>query len=387
MNSNERKLVRSVEDVRSVITYAKLDEADLKSESTALFFSHTLIDKDVKLMEVSKEILASLEQGESLVIKGFELDDAVVCTHDQTFEIKEAGTSNSLLVLPSPSTAPILNEDETRTVKQLNILGVYHTYYELRPTLPRLRRLRTLLSEHPYKGKALESLDEQLNLTFAALSEAVQCSDSQILDALTSLQALKIRGHYRLFSLELKLKLMGQTMTFMESANLLNSIQLTGLLEKLVEEERREVVEHFFKVYFRKEDDILIFKEDEVCQLFAEGLLVSTSRFALSEFCTVWQTAVPAGLKTRLDQLAGLALIEPAAVGSFIKFFPEYNLPEDISERLAFLFLTRKKWSLQDLTPYIQPLATAKQDVKAILTKYARASTENGVKFFSAKHG
>jgi len=53
--------------------------------------------------------------------------------------------------------------------------------------------------------------------------------------------------------------------------------------------------------------------------------------------------------------------------------------------RFDFLFERRKKWTLEEISPYVNDLTTDKLDVGALLTKYSRASTQNGVKVFSSR--
>ena len=55
------------------------------------------------------------------------------------------------------------------------------------------------------------------------------------------------------------------------------------------------------------------------------------------------------------------------------------------SPRFDYLFDTRKKWTLEEISPYVCDLTTDKLDVGALLTKYSRASMHNGVKVFSSR--
>jgi len=50
-------------------------------------------------MELPSKIAALLQEGETLVIRGDGTDSAVLCTSNMTFDLKEAETSNSLLVV------------------------------------------------------------------------------------------------------------------------------------------------------------------------------------------------------------------------------------------------------------------------------------------------
>ena len=90
---------------------------------------------------------------------------------------------------------------------------------------------------------------------------------------------------------------------------------------------------------------------------------------------------------TDLDQLSGLVLVDSDKNPSVIRRFSEENLPLNIQERLTQLFSARERWTLVDISPFIEPLTTKKLNVNALLTKYARPLNINGVKFFCAKHG
>ena len=103
----------------------------------------------------------------------------------------------------------------------------------------------------------------------------------------------------------------------------------------------------------------------------------------------IWQESLPIiddeneeNFKVEIKQLEGLALVDQEQ----IRFFPESKLPINIQERLVVLFDTKEKWTLDEITPFVINLTTQKLNVKALLTKYARASRVNGVQLFSSKH-
>ena len=97
--------------------------------------------------------------------------------------------------------------------------------------------------------------------------------------------------------------------------------------------------------------------------------------------------AVPEGVVTYLDQLSGLVLVDSDKNPSVIRRFSEEDLPVSIQERLTELFSARERWTLAEISPFIEPLTTKKLNVNALLTKYARPLNLNGVKYFCAKHG
>ena len=122
-------------------------------------------------------------------------------------------------------------------------------------------------------------------------------------------------------------------------------------------------------------------------RFYAEYLLQTGSTFNLDEFETMWQQALPEGIGTKKEHLAGLALIDDKSSPKVIKYFCEKSLPEGVYDRLELLFGVKAKWTLEEIDPYVQALTTPKLNVNALLTKYARGSNIDGVKYYSSKHG
>ena len=130
---------------------------------------------------------------------------------------------------------------------------------------------------------------------------------------------------------------------------------------------------------------------ERVSRFYGFYLLTSTktsTSYSLPEFSSMWAKAVPEGINTCLSQLSGLCLVnESKDKEPVIKHFPESLLPENVQERLSVLFAARERWTLEDISPYIKPLATTKLNVNALLTKFARTLNISGAKYFCAKHG
>lgn len=140
---------RNLEQVNSILNLAKLSESDVKKESHVLHFIPQIIDqKQVKLLEVSKETLEYLKSGErfalitryfliffmpllctnfvsydfSLYIKGDKNSHVVMCSNNATFDLKEAETSNSLLLMPSIHDSQVVEETEGRVLKMQEVI-------------------------------------------------------------------------------------------------------------------------------------------------------------------------------------------------------------------------------------------------------------------------
>lgn len=56
---------------------------------------------------------------------------SVICSNSATYELKEAETSNSLLIMPSLNQSILLEESENRTLKSHSVIKLYKTIFLL----------------------------------------------------------------------------------------------------------------------------------------------------------------------------------------------------------------------------------------------------------------
>lgn len=105
-------------------------------------------------------------QFRSLCIKGLPDDDAVLCTSESTFAIREVQLSNSLLLVsPLPHSdinQPMLTEDDSAAPEIWSVQDNLSSTIELTPCLPRLERLNELLGASMYAGPEAESQHSQV---------------------------------------------------------------------------------------------------------------------------------------------------------------------------------------------------------------------------------
>ena len=105
---------------------------------------------DIKLLEVSKDLANSLSSGDILTIRGQESENAVICSKDKTYDIKEAETSNSLLLVPEIVLPGAISKSGSRSLSFSSVSGIFHKYLELIEIRPRLRKMKDLLMKSPY---------------------------------------------------------------------------------------------------------------------------------------------------------------------------------------------------------------------------------------------
>lgn len=64
----------------------------------------------------------------------------------------------------------------------------------------------------------------------------------------------------------------------------------------------------------------------------------------------------------------------------------EETLSMNLLDRLRTMFKIKKKWTLEEMEPYIEYFTTPTHKVSTILAKHARSLMENGVRVYVSRH-
>lgn len=83
--------------------------------------------------------------------------------------------------------------------------------------------------------------------------------------------------------------------------------------------------------------------------------------------------------------MQGNYLSNTTANGVELRFFPSTALPADPAARFADLFLTRPRWSAEDIVPFLKSIAVDTKERDKLLLKYGRPVTENGTVWYTAR--
>lgn len=418
---------RTSEDVRKIIKTAKLQESELTEVTQVLRFPDAASQKqNLSLMLLDANLLKEIEEGNELIFKGDPEENVVLCTSTKTYDVKEAETSNSLLLVPDLLFAANTGLDETiannsmddsdtsfeksnnslnkstesdegdkppRKIEYKEVINTFFTYYELKPCKPRLNKLQKLLEPSRFQGLELEyAIDKSTLLTYEAIFEEVQASRKELNEELENIQAIEIDGFYRLLEFDYEFRVLSYMLDLIEE----NSWHLEKISKEITLDSLKDlcplsIIESMFKFYTEEsveEDGVQYYKykQEKVCRFLARVLLKSAGKFNLTEFMQAWRDSVPEGMVTDESMLWGIALVDKTSSPPVVWGFTEAELPENINERFKVLFQAKPKWSVDQISPYIECYATEKLNVNALLTKYARASTQDGVRVFSAKH-
>nr|CAD7446665.1 unnamed protein product [Timema bartmani] len=191
----------------------------------------------------------------SLVFRGDIEDNAVLCTKDRTYEVKEAETSNSLLLIPD-----LLFLQEVSSWHQTNralyhnkVVGVFYKYFELRPCKPRLQKLRRILEESHYRGPEHEEDLKQSEIkiySFEDLLESVQASEEELRAGLYESLACEIGGAWRILEHEYHFRVLSYILNLVEENSWpLNKVSRKETLKLLSNLVTQDILEQCFDWY------------------------------------------------------------------------------------------------------------------------------------------
>lgn len=264
-------------------------------------------------------------------------ENVVLCTNNKTYDVKEAETSNSLLLIPDLLFAAATGLDDTiknnsmegdsdssfdksnaslnksndsdegtrlpRQIVHKDIVNTFFTYYEVKPCKPRLSKLQKLLKSTKYRGPELEyEVDKSKLLNLEAIVDQIQASRAEIDQELENIQAIKIDEYYRLLEFDYEFRILSYMLDLIEENSWpLDRISREITMDSLKELGPMEVLEAMFRFYTKpsiQEDGVQYYQYDQVkvCRFLASVLLTSARRFNLEEFFQAWKDSVPEGM-------------------------------------------------------------------------------------------
>lgn len=360
---------------------------------------------DLIFLELDEKLVPEFLH-ERVVVRGQPDEDAVLCTQSKTYSVKFVGTSNSVFLVPpyqSEYHQPSQESDDHNHHDQkvvASVIKVVPGNMELVEVAPRLDKLRSLLSENPYRCDELEveylegNHESRTGLyNWNDLVGNIQASDDEIRSGLRELSAVEINGHWRLvdetYMCTILRMLLHNSVLNDWSLNALNEDEIVNVLES--DGFPRVLAKHCLHVFGEKANDCLgsfVWKLDDkrVCVQFAREILRGGKK-KLESFMDEWRKKIPDGMQPTLDFLEGEVLTERVGVETWIHAFSVSSLPSTPAERFSLLFRERKKWDWKDLQPYIRDLNVPGLSSEALLLKYTRRTqpTSDAEPVFSAR--
>ncbi|RUS21597.1 hypothetical protein BC937DRAFT_92141 [Endogone sp. FLAS-F59071] len=372
-----------------------------KSTTFRLNFGPDYDPHKYRLIELPKGLDALLEDPNNvgLCIKGLPDDDAVLCTSESTFAIREVQLSNSLLLI-----SPMLTEEEDDpAVPEIwSVQDNLSSIVELTPCLPRLERLNDLLGTSMYAGPEAESQHSQTELyTLEDLQTLVQASDTELRMGLRDRNAILIGDYYRLIQPAYLHTVLDTLITSATAEDMpFDALRLGDCAQSLQEHGiSREIVRHCLRSFSETrdkgkvdervdeegdDDEVYTLSETKVCRFLGLRLLNAErgKSWNLQEFMILWESVVPDQFRVSLDILKGYHLLAPLPTdptnlhARLITYFSHTDLPLDPARRFAELFAVRRRWTADEIEPYVADLVFDKKRLDAVLLKHTRSTKE-----------
>lgn len=336
----------------------------------------TLTGSKYRLLELSDtSLLDSLLGGTELCIKGTDEEEAILCTEEKTFLLRQVHTSN-LHLLVDPMSGQCMEMGKC--------------LLEVQCVPARLEALKRALQEAPYEGPDVPPSDKCISpLHHQRIFERFQGSEREIRSFLLSNDAILIDGHYRILSAEYHtrfLRTLTSTLALYE-INIKDAIDIVRLVKLIVgdsenvgdykvkgdediiddddddDEEhvlRKEfpenIVAHLLTRYITKEG---VLDEIKISRFYVRQLLRARSVWRMSDLFRAWHHLLGSDISPAPDHLCGLALITrlPGDEDSQVTYFAADELPRHPSAMFSILFRTRERWPLDELLVYVQEVA------------------------------
>ncbi|VDM36543.1 unnamed protein product [Toxocara canis] len=372
-------------------------------------------------MEVNAELAEQIESGVRLVFRG-ELDDfPVLCNKEKTYRVKEAETSNTLLVMPD---LHFTNETgiAERFLTSRMVVAIQSRYLELREAdVISLNRLKELLRETELQWDDGEDIEQDCKpFTFEDLLDVVQMSEMQLKDALERLPVIHYNGFLRMLSSTYRDRLLMELTDCCDDDDepqiQVDSFSVEAFYETLKRRNQMKAIpkeavlwlikshchrisnvsqcilctlRSIFCLYqplssFADGDGGEVFALDEraVCRSKISQLLRAAVRFEYSAFNKLIRQMLPEGMEMKDEYLNGLALVEESlAKGKTIRYMNIEDMPEEESKRLELLFSIRPKWKLADIQHFFTDLCPTSRSLSEMLAKHCRQSTIGGEQY------
>ncbi|KAI8886821.1 hypothetical protein K501DRAFT_330964 [Backusella circina FSU 941] len=344
-----------------------------------LIFAQDFKSDTYTLVELSTpELVETFESGQNIVIKGLADDEAVLCTDAKTYIIKQANTSNSLVLLTS--------DDQYKIQDNLS------WSIELSSCIARLGRLDELLKPTVYSGSQKESLHQ--DKTFYSeqdLLTIVQASEQELKQALRQRGVFEYNGKCRLFDSDYLLRLFDALMTNI----LIHGIPISQLTpnkakECIVAEMASMDVDDIIPDAILSaallnwvedgvlDGDQLHLDDRKICRFLGDWLLTHPrdKKWEVQDFMEVWTKLGHDLFEPKLEMVSDMCIAEELAKGKstqkYIQYYPVTELSTNPPQRFAALFSVKTLWTNDEITPFLVDLAPTVKERDSLLLKFTR---------------
>ena len=171
--------------------------------------------ENVKLLEVTKDVAQALKVGDLMTIRGDLEENAVLCSSNRTFDIKEAETSNSLLLLDKVALPDNVDKSQSsRSLASASVGGVFYKYLEILEIRPKLRKLKDELSKNLFSQDSKRASTK--GKTFEDLLDIIQASDEELKHGLKYYESVQVDGEWFLLDQDYQMIVLSRILKFFD---------------------------------------------------------------------------------------------------------------------------------------------------------------------------
>ena len=338
----------------------QLYDLDIVDRVSSVHFSSQDISKrDIRLIEITSDILKDIESGSKLSIIGDNHLDAVICSNKNTYSIKKVETSNSIFLIP-PSDNGLFT-----------IEGKCSDYYELKAIKGRVEQLSSCLQPSLYisqKEEVQNPIHQSSLLNHDDIRSLVQASEIEISEALKQLNVVEINGKLILLSKSGILEVIADLFNIIIENNMsIEKIDFHRCQELLGNDNQIDPVILKYALstlgsLHSNSDNLWELDKSKVLKAaanitftFSNG--ISNNRnWPCDNFLKEWSLKNPACLGIEdMDEslLRGTALKIGTAPNYSFCYFPSDELPVDLTSRFREIFKQKDMYTLEEIEPYI----------------------------------
>ena len=173
---------RTLESAFRVVSLAKLEPETLQPKSQAIRFSNDNSEESqLMLLEVTSKVADQLEEGQTFVFRGDTDDSVVLCSNNEVFDVKEAETSNSLLIVKNLLDNDKCQEiaDDDTNAHEVTVNKTFYRYFELKLIMPNYQKLIRTLEQKSLNSFPVDDVFEN-SIAFHELLNSIQCSETGV---------------------------------------------------------------------------------------------------------------------------------------------------------------------------------------------------------------
>jgi len=364
-------------------SFAKLKKTELQLPSVSIQFGTHIDNSNLRLLELNKDLLQKIENGQDLYIRGDVDDSVVICTNDTTYDVKLCQTSNQLLVIPDSITPKPV--DSQQTIKRAKIQARATDYLEPKPILPKIDKLHQLLPiVSVERVSSLEKIENQ-GISTLDLLELVQASETELFNALSRMCAINLKSKWKIIQeLDDITQQIGKAIDD-ESLDLekVNLDQIIGIINSAEMLYPDWAIKHALKqISDCNEDSVYKVNVDKLAIRVGYWLLRQGPKMLLDEFVETWAMMLPGGVPTDSMKLLDFAYLGEEKRQT-INFLDPLSLPNEAIRLFEKLFQIKKKWSEEELMALATRITPPGKKPSVIIQKYCRAVTVNGKKVYT----